>query len=114
MATVHDVRAVAATLPRSTEHLVRDRVTFRVKQIVYAKLSRDETLMGLGFPKAERADLVASDDRFLLPPESDLRFNWVVCKLPLIGTDELEEWVCDAWALCVPKFLVRERLLRSE
>ncbi len=114
MATVHDVRVIALTLPRSTEHLVRDRVTFRVKQIVYAKLSRNEQLMGLGFPKAERAALVANDDRFLMPPESDLRFNWVVCRLPLLGTEELDEFVCDAWALCVPKFLVRERLFRSE
>ena len=34
--TVADVRALALTLPRTTEHLIRDRVKFRVKQIVYS------------------------------------------------------------------------------
>jgi hypothetical protein len=41
--TVADVRALALTLPRTTEHLIRDRVKFRVKQIVYCAFSRDET-----------------------------------------------------------------------
>jgi hypothetical protein len=31
--TVVDVRALALRLPRSTEHLVHDRVKFRVKQV---------------------------------------------------------------------------------
>ena len=35
MVTVDDVRAVLARLPRSSEVLVRDRVKFRVGQIVY-------------------------------------------------------------------------------
>ncbi|MDX6267295.1 MAG: hypothetical protein QOD70_2035, partial [Frankiales bacterium] len=47
---------------------------------------------------------------FLLPPTSDLRFNWVVVRLDQLELDEMEERVCDAWAMCVPKFLVRERL----
>ena len=111
MVTLEDVRAVALTLPRTTEHLVRDRVNFRVKQIVYAGFSRDETLMGFAFPKEERAALVAAEpDRFLMPPTSDLRFNWVVVRLDRLDLDEMEERVCDAWAMCVPKFLVRERL----
>ena len=111
MVTLENVRAVALTLPRTTEHLVRDRVKFRVKQIVYAGFSRDETLMGFAFPKEERAALVASEPgKFLLPPASDMRFNWVVVRLDQLDLDEMEERVCDAWAMCVPKFLVRERL----
>jgi len=49
--TVDDVRAVAGELPRSYEVLVRGRIKFRVKQIVYLAFSKDETLMGFGFPK---------------------------------------------------------------
>ena len=76
MVTVDDVRALAETLPRSYEVLVRDRVKFRVGQMVYVAFSRDEQTMGFGFPKEERAALVASEPaKFLLPPESDLRFN---------------------------------------
>ena len=110
MATLEDVRAVALTLPRTTEHLVRDRVKFRVKQIVYVGFSRDEELMGFAFPREERADLVARDSRYQMPSTSDLRFNWVVCRIALLDLDETEERVCDAWAMCVPTFLVRERL----
>ena len=74
MVTVDDVRALAETLPRSYEVLVRDRVKFRVGQMVYVAFSRDEQTMGFGFPKEERAALVASEpDKFLLPPESDLQ-----------------------------------------
>src|SRR4051812_11813958 len=57
--TVDDVRAFVAQLPRSYEVLVRDRVKFRVGQIVYVAFSRDETLMGFAFSKEEREALVA-------------------------------------------------------
>jgi hypothetical protein len=64
--TVDDVRAVLARLPRSSEVLVRDRVKFRVGQIVYVAFSQDETEIGFAFPKEERAALVAA--RCVLPP----------------------------------------------
>ncbi len=112
MATVEDVRRLALTLPRTTEHLIHDRVKFRVKAIVYCAFSRDETLMGFGFPREERAALVASDDRYLLPGASDMRFQWVACRIGELDLDEMEERVTEAWAMCVPKFLVRERLGR--
>ena len=57
MVTVDDVRRVARNLPRTTEHLIHDRVKFRVKQLVYVALSQDETLMGFAFPKEERSAL---------------------------------------------------------
>src|SRR6266545_1514071 len=109
--TVDDVRRVALTLPRTTEHLIRHRVKFRVKQIVYVAFSRDETLMGFGFPKEQREALVASEpDKFLMPGTSDLRYNWVVPRLDALDVDEMTELVTDAWAMCVPKFLRREVL----
>src|SRR5215203_89152 len=49
--TVDDVRAVLAGLPRSSEVLVRDRVKFRVGQIVYVAFSQDETEIGFAFPE---------------------------------------------------------------
>ena len=109
--TVEDVRRLALTLPRTTEHLIRDRVKFRVGAIVYVAFSRDETLMGFGFPKEERDALVASEPAtYLLPPTSDLRFNWVVARMDMLSQDVMEERVCEAWTMVVPKFLVRERL----
>ena len=74
MATIEDVRAVADSLPRSYEVVVRDRVKFRVGQLVYLAFSRDETLLGFAFPKEERAALVQSEPhKFLMPKPSDQR-----------------------------------------
>ena len=64
---------------------MRGRVKFRVGRIVYVAFSRDETLMGFGFPKEEREWLVGTEpEKFLMPGESDLRFNWVVVRLGAI------------------------------
>jgi hypothetical protein len=102
--TIDDVRELALTLPRSYEALVRDRVKFRVGSIVYLGFSRDETLMGFAFPKEERQALVESEpDKFLMPPTSDLRYNWVVVRLEAIDPDEMRELVLDAWRMVVPK-----------
>ena len=111
MVTVDDVRDLAETLPRSYEVLVRDRVKFRVGQMVYVAFSRDEQTMGFGFPKEERAALEASEPaKFLLPPESDLRFNWVVVRLAAIDEEEMRELVLGAWRMVVPKKVARARL----
>jgi hypothetical protein len=109
MVTVEDVRRVARTLPRTTEHLIRDRVKFRVKQLVYVAFSQDETLMGFAFPKEERSALVESEpDTFLLPPQADMRFNWVVARTAMLDVDEMTELVTDAWAMVVPKGVARD------
>ena len=104
MVTIDEVRALAITLPRTTEALVRGRVKFRVGRIVYLAFSRDETLMGFAFPKEWREALVESEpDKFMLPRESDLRYNWVVVRLAAIDAEEMRELVIDAWAMVVPK-----------
>jgi hypothetical protein len=102
--TIDDARAIATTLPRSYEALVRDRVKFRVGRIVYAAFSPDETIMGFGFPRDEREALVASEpDKFLMPRPSDMRYQWVCVRLNAIDFDELRELLVDAWRMCVPK-----------
>ena len=60
--------------------------------------------MGFGFPKEWRDALVQTEpDKFLLPRESDLRFNWVCVRLAAIDEPEMRELVLDAWAMVVPK-----------
>jgi hypothetical protein len=104
MATIDDARAVASTLPRSYEAVVRDRVKFRVGRIVWAGFSRDESIMGFAFPRDERDALVASDpERFLLPGASDLRYNWVLVRLATLDVDELRELLVDAWRMVGPR-----------
>jgi len=102
--TIDEVRAFASRLPRAYEALVRDHVKFRVGRIVFLAFSRDEQLMGFGFAKEERAALVAAEaDKFLLPIQSDMRYNWLRVRLAAIDRTEMEELVLDAWRMCVPK-----------
>jgi hypothetical protein len=102
--TIDDARAIAATLPRSYEALVRDEVRFRVGRTVYAAFSHDGTIMGFGFPRDERQALVASEpDKFLMPRPSDMRYQWVCARLDALDVEELRELLVDAWRMCVPK-----------
>jgi len=114
MATAQGVRRIALGLPRAYEALVRDRVKFRVGRIVFLAISPDEELLGFGFPKEERAALVASEpEKFLMPVRSDERYNWVRLRLAKIDEAELRELIVDAWRMCVPK-RVAEAYLRGE
>jgi hypothetical protein len=114
MVTAQDVRRIALGLPRAYEALVRDRVKFRVGRIVFLAISPDEELLGFGFPKEERAALVASEpEKFLMPLRSDERYNWVRVRLAKIDEAELRELIIDAWRMCVPK-RVAEAYLRGE
>ena len=104
MVSLDDVRALAVSLPRSYEAFVRGRVKFRVGRIVYLAFSRDETLMGFGFPKDWREALVQTEpEKFMLPRDSDLRYNWAVVRLAAIDEAEMRDLVIDAWAMVVPK-----------
>ena len=104
-----DVRAVAVTLPRAYEVLVRGRVKFRVGRIVFLSFSKDGTVMGFGFPKEWRAALVESEpEKFSLPSESDMRYHWVHARLDALDAEEMRDLVENAWALCVPKRVARE------
>ena len=109
--TIDDARAIAATLPRSYEALVRDEVRFRVDRLVYAAFYDDDTVMGFAFPKEERQALIDSEpDKFLMPEPSDQRYNWVVVRLAALDREELREIVLDAWRMVVPKRVAREHL----
>jgi hypothetical protein len=114
MATVDDVRRIAMSLPRTTEHLIRDNIKFRVGKLVYAAVSPDEERIGFGFPKEERAALMASDpDRFMMPLRSDERYHWVRARLAALDPDELRELLIDAWCMVMPK-TIAARYLASQ
>src|SRR3954468_7398413 len=107
--TVDEVRALAATLPRSYEAHVRGLVKFRVGQIVYLSLAPDGSRMGCAFPKEFRlAAVEAEPDKFSLPSESDMRFKWIHVSLGAIDPEELRDLVEGAWSLVVPKFVAEE------
>ena len=104
-----EVRALAVTLPRSSEAFVRGRVKFRIGRIVYLSFSRDGSVMGFAFPKELREALVDSEpEKFSLPSQSDLRYHWIHVRLAAIDAAEMRDLVEDAWAFCVPKRVAEE------
>ena len=104
MITVADVRELALSLPRTEEHLIHDHIKFRVGKIVYASISPDETTMGVGFPKEERAAIIAAEPgKFSMPRLSDQRFHWIHARMAALTQDEMRELVTDAWRMVVPK-----------
>jgi hypothetical protein len=114
MITAADVRAVAMSLPRTSEHLIRDYVKFRVGKIVYASVSPDETMIGFAFPREERAAMIASrPDVFVLPRLSDQRFQWINARMAALGQDEMAELIVDAWRMVVPKRVAAAHLARD-
>ena len=104
MVIAQDVRRVALSLPRAEEALVRDRVKFRVGRIGFVSLAPDESVMGFGFPREERAALIAAEpEKFFMPVRSDERYNWVRAWLAALDQAEMRELVVDAWCMCVSK-----------
>lgn len=104
MVTADELRRVALSLPRTEEALVRDRVKSRVGRIVYVAISPDEKSMGFGFPKQERAALIAAEpEKFHPPAKSDEQYNWVQAWLAALDAAEMRELVEEAWRMVVPK-----------
>ena len=107
--TVDEVRELAASLPRSYEAIVRGRVKFRIGQIVYLSLAADGSTMGCGFPKEFReAAVEAEPEKFSLPRQSDMRFNWIHVNLDAIDHDEMRDLVENAWSRAVPKYVAKD------
>jgi hypothetical protein len=107
--TADEVRALATSLPRSYEAHVHGRVKFRIGQIVYLALSRDGSRMGCGFPKEFREAAVETEpEKFALPGESDMRFNWIHVNLDAIDADEMRDLVEEAWSRAVPGYVAEE------
>jgi hypothetical protein len=108
MIMVEDIRQVALSLPRAYEALVRDRIKFRVGRIVFVALSRDERLMGCGFPREERQSAVAAyPEKFEMPAQRDMRYQWIEVRMSALDAAEMRELVTDAWRMCVPKAVAR-------
>jgi hypothetical protein len=104
MVTAAEVDRIATALPRTERYILRDYLKFRVGRIVYLSISPDETTIGFGFPKEERAGLVAAEpEKFHLPRASDLRYHWVCARLAALDEGEAGELVVDAWRMVVPK-----------
>jgi hypothetical protein len=93
---------------RSYEALVRDRLKFRVGQVVCAAFSQGRDDHGLRLPerRARRTRRIRARQ---IPRAQPLRhaYRWVQARLDAIDVDELRELLVDAWRMCSPN-LVRD------
>jgi hypothetical protein len=109
--TAEEIREWALALPRTQEHVIREYVKYRVGRIVYATISPDETILGFGFPREERAALIAAEpDRFLLQRASDQRYHWMDARMATLTPQEAREFITDAWRMVVPKRVAAAQL----
>jgi hypothetical protein len=106
--TEDDVFAFGLSLPRATEGTVRGRRKLYVGRIVFASIDRDG-ILGVGFPREWRQAAVDSDpEKFLMPTGADLRYQWIYVRMDAVDVPEMQDFVLDAWAMCVPKKVMRE------
>jgi hypothetical protein len=106
--TEDDVFAFGLSLPRATEGTVRGMRKLYVGRIVFAAIDHDG-ILGVGFPREWRQAAVDSDpEKFLMPTGGDLRYQWIYVRMDAVDVREMQELVLDAWAMCVPKKVMRE------
>ncbi|MBV9469016.1 MAG: hypothetical protein JO316_22105 [Abitibacteriaceae bacterium] len=122
MADQADVRRIALALPNTSE--AEDHFAFSVlnkgkpKGFVWAWNERVEpkqpkvpstTVVAVRVAdQDEKAALLASDDeKFFTEPHYN-GFPAVLVRLPLIGLDELQELIVDAWYCQAPKSLIQD------
>jgi hypothetical protein len=101
--TLPDVRAVALSLPRTTEGVVRGKVKFYIGRIVYVAMER-EGIMGFAHPREWReAAIEAEPGKFVMPTGVDLKYKWLYVRMDAIDVGEMRELVTDAWSMVVPR-----------
>jgi hypothetical protein len=107
MVTAVQVEQFASNLPRSELHIIGNRVKYRIGRIVFLTIAPDETTMGIGFPREERAAMVEAEPaKFELPSAGDMRYQWIRVRLAALDETEMRELVLDAWRMCAPKRVV--------
>jgi hypothetical protein len=118
MASQHDVRQIALSLPETTES--EKEFGFRVdgRQFVWiwrervdprkTKVPNPEVVVVHVADLGEKAALLASDPGKFFTTDHYDGFKAVLVRLPRIDVDELTELITDSWRLQAPTGLVEE------
>jgi hypothetical protein len=108
MVTENDVRAVALSLPATTEKPSYGTPGFRVKDRLFARLREEGDLLVWVADEGEKRGLVASEpDKFFTTPHYDGHAS-VLVRLAAVDEAELRELLTESWRLRAPKKLAEE------
>lgn len=105
--TADDVRAIALSLPETSEKLAWGQPTFRVAGKIFAALGEDDATMGVKCPVEDRAELIASEpQKFFVRPGHDDAYAWLRVRLAALDdTAELTAVLVDSWRQAAPRRL---------
>ncbi|MES4908299.1 MULTISPECIES: MmcQ/YjbR family DNA-binding protein [unclassified Streptomyces] len=114
MTTSDDVRAIALSLPETTEKTAWSMPTFRVAGKMFATLPEDETSMAVRCPKEERDELVLAEPEKFWIAAHEASFAWVRVRLAALDdTDELRDILVDSWQQAAPPRLLEQRAQKT-
>ncbi len=107
MTTSDDVRAIALSLPETTEKIAWSMPTFRVAGKMFATLPEDETSMAVRCPKVEREELVLAEPEKFWVAGHEASSAWVRVRLAALDDlDELRDILLDSWRQAAPASLL--------
>jgi hypothetical protein len=107
MATEEDARALALSLPQTTEKTSYGMPGFRVKDRLFARIREErEVLVVWCDDIAEKEFLVRAEPaKFFTTPHYD-GHPMVLVRLGAVNREELSELITESWRLRAPKRLV--------
>jgi hypothetical protein len=108
VATLEDVRELAAALPATVEKPSYGTPGFRVKDKLFARIREDDVLVVWVADLGEKEMLIRSEpDTFFTVPHYD-GHPMVLVRLGTVDRTELGELLTDAWRVRAPKRLLAE------
>ena len=108
MVTENDVRAIALSLPETTEKPSYGTPGFRVKDRLFARLREEGDLLVWVADEGEKRGLVASEpEKFFTTPHYD-GHPTVLVRIEAVDEDELRELLTESWRLRAPRKLAAE------
>jgi hypothetical protein len=105
--TAEQVRAIALSLPGSSEKLAWGMPTFRVGGRIFAALADDDGSVGVKCPKEDRAELIAAEpEKFFMRAGHDDNYAWLRVRLAALEDEaELRSILADSWRQAAPERL---------
>lgn len=98
-----DVRRIALSFPLASEKELWNIPTFHVAGRMFVTVPDDGTSFAVRCPRAERAELIASEPRKFWVPAHEAHSSWVRARLAALDDRaELHDILLDSWRQAAP------------